>query len=131
MKEVLSYRIQNGVLFARVLGRLGMRPFLGWSFLQTLRVRFMDYASIEAYGACVYIVCNGRSQLLCSKSRVAPMKTLTEPKLELCGAELLSRLNAEVAGTSAFEGKYFMDPRRPVQIQYFCSEPSSCHSRAN
>jgi len=24
-----------------------------------------------------------------------------------------------------------MDQRRAVQIQYFCSEPSSCHSRAN
>jgi len=59
-------------------------------------------ASIEAYGACVYTVCNGRSQLLCSKSRLAPLKTLTVPKLELCGAELLSRLIAEVAGTSAF-----------------------------
>jgi len=45
-------------------------------------------ASIEAYGACVYIVCNGRSQLLWSKSRVAPLKTLTVPKLELCGAVL-------------------------------------------
>jgi len=59
-------------------------------------------ASVEAYGAYVYIVCNGRSQLLCSKSRVVPLKTLTVPKLKLCVAELLSRLIAEVAGTSGF-----------------------------
>jgi len=64
-------------------------------------------ARVEAYGACVYIVCNGRPQLLCSKSRVARFKTLTVPKLELCGAELLSRLIAEVAGTSAFEEKFY------------------------
>jgi len=25
----------------------------------------------------------------------------------------------------------FMHPKRAVQIQYFCSEPSSCYSRAN
>jgi len=63
-------------------------------------------ASIEAYGACVYIVCNGRSQLRCSKSRVAPLKSLTVRKLERSGTELLSRLILEVAGTSAFEGKF-------------------------
>jgi len=64
-------------------------------------------ASIEAYGACVYIDCNGRSQLLCSKLRVAPLKTITVQKLELCGAELLSRLIGEGAGTGAFEGNLY------------------------
>ncbi|KAL7723799.1 hypothetical protein ACLKA6_008700 [Drosophila palustris] len=43
-------------------------------------------ASLEAYGACVYVVTRGQtvtSRLLCSKSRVAPLKTLSVPKLEL------------------------------------------------
>ncbi|KAL7725622.1 hypothetical protein ACLKA6_008034 [Drosophila palustris] len=51
-------------------------------------------ASIDAFGGCIYIVsmAEGRrtAQLLCAKSRVAPLKTLTVPKLELCGAVLLA-----------------------------------------
>ncbi|XP_039315481.1 uncharacterized protein LOC113002965 [Solenopsis invicta] len=56
-------------------------------------------ASMKAYGACIYlqtIDSNGHcsSRLVCSKSRVAPVrsKTVTLPKLELCGAVVLVRL---------------------------------------
>jgi len=44
MKAFLSHRKRNGVLYVRVLGRLSMRHFLGWIVLQTLRVKFMDFA---------------------------------------------------------------------------------------
>ena len=54
-------------------------------------------ASESAYGACIYIRCTDadnqpRTQLLCSKSRVAPVKKVSLPRLELCSAVLLSRL---------------------------------------
>ncbi|XP_063993672.1 uncharacterized protein LOC135171214 [Diachasmimorpha longicaudata] len=54
-------------------------------------------ASEEAYGACVYLRSVGsngevNTALLCAKSRVAPLKRLTIPKLELCGAQLLIKL---------------------------------------
>lgn len=54
-------------------------------------------ASQRAYGACVYIrsrMSSGqvRVELLCSKSRVTPIKAVTLPRLELCAATLLSRL---------------------------------------
>ncbi|XP_036146395.1 uncharacterized protein LOC118646807 [Monomorium pharaonis] len=56
-------------------------------------------ASMKAYGACIYLQSsdgNGGSSslLLCSKSRVAPVKskTITLPRLELCGAVVLVRL---------------------------------------
>ena len=54
-------------------------------------------ASEKAYGTCLYIQSEDRegrkiSSLLCSKSRVAPIKKISLPRLELCGAVLLTRL---------------------------------------
>ena len=54
-------------------------------------------ASQSGYGACLYIRSkNARGhvsvRLACSKSRVAPVKQLTIPRFELCGAVLLTRL---------------------------------------
>ncbi|GFV28266.1 uncharacterized protein TNCV_3368561 [Trichonephila clavipes] len=72
-------------------------------FLQQygLKYRAFSDASERAYAAVVYIKCfneSGQSQtrLLCSKSRVAPLKTLTIPRLELPAALLLSRLVKKV-----------------------------------
>lgn len=58
-------------------------------------------ASQLAYGACVYIRAiyqdNSVScSLLTSKSRVAPLKSLSLPRLELCAALLLSNLSSRV-----------------------------------
>lgn len=57
---------------------------------------FSDASEI-AFGACVYLraisIDNQVStQLVCSKSRVAPLKQQTIPRLELCGATLLAKL---------------------------------------
>ncbi|XP_060863425.1 uncharacterized protein LOC132939996 [Metopolophium dirhodum] len=54
-------------------------------------------ASQHAYGACIYIrsskqIGNAEVKLFTARSRVAPIKTTTIPRLELCGALLLSEL---------------------------------------
>lgn len=54
-------------------------------------------ASQQAYGACVYIrtqIGENKvySELLCAKSRVAPIKSVSLPRLELSAALLLSQL---------------------------------------
>ncbi|XP_012145356.2 uncharacterized protein LOC105663061 [Megachile rotundata] len=59
-------------------------------------------ASERAYGACIYLrsINNSgdiKTELLCAKSRVAPLKTVSLARLELCGAVLLSSLYATVS----------------------------------
>lgn len=58
-------------------------------------------ASEKAYAAAVYLRCvfqtgQVKVNLLVAKSRVAPTRTITIPKLELCGALLLANLMAKV-----------------------------------
>lgn len=58
-------------------------------------------ASERAYVACIYVKSIAKNKsvkvnLLCAKSRVAPIKTMSIPKLELCGAQLLTKLICKI-----------------------------------
>ncbi|XP_036347061.1 uncharacterized protein LOC118756403 isoform X2 [Rhagoletis pomonella] len=77
-------------------------------FVLAMQVRvqlhaFCD-ASLSAYGACLYtrIEDQGviKTHLLCSKSRVTPLKSLTVPKLELSAALLLAELVSNILENS-------------------------------
>lgn len=61
---------------------------------------FCDSSEL-AYGCCFYVVSedekgNRSSNLLCGKSRVAPIRKVSLPRLELCGAVLLSELYVKI-----------------------------------
>ncbi|XP_076377783.1 uncharacterized protein LOC143259436 [Megalopta genalis] len=82
LQELVSLKIPRGV----AMGKLESTELHGFSD-----------ASERAYGACVYLRSLTTSgiwevRLLCAKSRVAPLKTISVPRLELCGALLLAQL---------------------------------------
>lgn len=68
---------------------------------------FCDASEI-AYGACIYICSVNKDgtrkvQLLCAKSRVAPLKATSIPRLELLGALLLAQLSHKVSTACRIE----------------------------
>jgi hypothetical protein len=81
-------------------------------------VAFCD-ASLKGYGCAVYlhvIDANGNisTNLVCSKSKVAPVKVLSLARLELCSALLLSKLVRIVYDS--------FNPRYPIQEIYAFSD---------
>ncbi|GFY74123.1 uncharacterized protein TNIN_324251 [Trichonephila inaurata madagascariensis] len=57
-------------------------------------------ASSQAYGACLYVKSENANEtqirLLCSKTRVVPLKILSIPRLELLATTLLSKLATKI-----------------------------------
>ena len=73
------------------------------------RLHVFSDASKEAYATVAYLVCrypDGTTSLriIASKSRVAPTKPVTIPRLELMGAVLLVRLAKTINKTLEVEG---------------------------
>ncbi|XP_072398237.1 uncharacterized protein [Diabrotica undecimpunctata] len=77
------------------------RPLLNPLNISRIEIHGFYDASMKAYGACIYlrvlhengiVSCN----LITSKSRVAPLKTISLPRLELLGAVLLSTLISNI-----------------------------------
>lgn len=99
-------------------------------FIQNNSVEIHGFcdASMNAYGACIYAVFADdsglRANLLCSKSRVAPLKTITIPKLELCGATLLAQLMHDIS-LMRFSSTYYCWCDSTVVLAWINSQPAS------
>lgn len=65
--------------------------FQEWNESDTQLYVFTD-ASQLAYGACAYFVTRTESTLVMARNRVAPLKSITLPKLELMGAVIGAKL---------------------------------------
>ncbi|KAJ8875160.1 hypothetical protein PR048_023055 [Dryococelus australis] len=68
-----------------------------------LQIDGFSDGSESAYGACIYIRSTDQNgnltvKILCSRSRVAPFKQLSPPRLELCGAVLLANMDQKISG---------------------------------
>ncbi|XP_053685671.1 uncharacterized protein LOC128735203 [Sabethes cyaneus] len=103
-----------------------------YAFLLESKVQLHTFAdaSEAAYGACSYIRCedskgNVKIQLLASKSRVAPLKRLTVPRLELCAAVLAAHLHDRVRGAIGMNvvQSYFWSDSA-VTLQWLQSPPN-------
>lgn len=80
-------------------------------------------ASEVTYGACIYVcsldeVGTFDTNLLCSKSRVAPQKCVTLPRLELCGAVLLTELMQNTG--QCFKNIVVVDKRGTKNMEHIC-----------
>lgn len=103
--EVVSQDIlQLWQSFANTLPLLNSLKIPRWVLCENVRrieIHTFTDASEIAYGACVYVRAeNGLGQfhtnLLTSKNKIAPIKTQTMPRLELCAALLGARLCSKV-----------------------------------
>ena len=80
-----------------LLEKISVERWIGTTDLLSCELHGFSDASEQAYGAVVYVKTVDSSnkvttRLLVAKSRVAPIKQVSLPRLELCGAVLLSKI---------------------------------------
>lgn len=87
-------------------------------------------ASKHAYCAAVYVKCVDSDghitvKLLCAKTKVAPVKMLTIPRLELCGSLLLVQLMKKILNSVIFpfESYYWCDSQ--IVLHWLNSNPAN------
>lgn len=93
------------------------RSLIGDGEIADIQLHGFSDASVTAYGACLYLRVlntNGKfiTNLICFKLRVAPLKTVSIPRLELLAAVLLTRLAS----------KYAPNLHLPIKKRFFWSD---------
>ncbi|GBM30126.1 hypothetical protein AVEN_106806-1 [Araneus ventricosus] len=85
------------VTFLSTINTLNIPQYILLDYALKIELHGFADASEKAYGAAIYVRCPSNSgeistNLLCSKSRIAPLKSVTIPQLELWAAVLLAKL---------------------------------------
>ncbi|XP_072402497.1 uncharacterized protein [Diabrotica undecimpunctata] len=96
-----------------VLDKINIPRYIMCDKIVHMELHAFSDASKDAYSAVLYVRTvdeNGTVyvRLLCSKTRVSPIKVLTVPRLELCGALALARLVNQVSNALTCQCNVFL-----------------------
>ncbi|XP_058816225.1 uncharacterized protein LOC131679506 [Topomyia yanbarensis] len=96
----------------------------------SVQLHFFSDASEHAYGSCVYVRSTDASRavkicLLTAKSKVAPLKRQSIPRLELCGALLSAELYEKVTSSLQTHAETFFWVDSTIVLSWLNASPST------
>ena len=112
------------------LGKINIPRWTGYSPEEPFQIHGFSDASKSAYCAALYIQCqNGKklvSNLLVAKSKVAPIQTISLPRLELSGALLLATLvNHIISSLKLTPNEVHLWTDSTITLNWLSKPPSS------
>ncbi|XP_059217585.1 uncharacterized protein LOC131994736 [Stomoxys calcitrans] len=107
-----------------------IKRWIQFSPQASIQIHGFSDASEKAYCAAVYIRVvhpdgDIYSNLLVSKTKVAPLKRTTIPKLELCGADLLTKLIKSISNDVQIEHKLFLWTDSSIVLGWLQKSPQT------
>ncbi|XP_065085820.1 uncharacterized protein LOC135707835 [Ochlerotatus camptorhynchus] len=113
-----------------LLNSLRIERYILSSTPSSVQYHFFSDASQHAYGACCYIRSSDSSgavkaALLTARSKVAPLKQQSIPRLELCGALLAAKLYQKVTASLELPGETFFWVDSTTVICWLKATPST------